>query len=1255
MPSFEPPRPDGQAKNGLPSVTPDFVEQNFPDEIDNVVPTHGYQQTPMVGLGGSAGSIQALTAFFQAMPPDTGMVFVVVLHLSPAHESTLAELLGRSTKMTVIQALDKQKVEPDHVYVIPPGKYMTSVNGHLRLTDLEGERGKRVAVDLFFRSLADTHGSHALAIILSGADSDGALGIRRIKERGGLTIAQDPEEAEYPGMPRSAIDTGMVDWVLDVADIPARLVEYQANESKLKLPPEEGPPLAPVAKPTLDDSESALRDVLLFLRMRTGRDFSYYKRATILRRIARRMQVNGIQDLPSYLAFLSVHPGEAGALLKDLLISVTNFFRDRETFEKLGEHVPKLFADKHQADSLRVWVPACATGEEAYSIAILLLEHARKLDNPPLLQVFACDLDREAIQIARAGQYPGTITADVSEDRLNHFFVKDRRGYRVKRELREMVLFAEHDLLKDAPFSRMDTISCRNLLIYLNREAQRRAFDIFHFALKPEGLLFLGLSEAVDDDSPLFRVVDKKNRIYAPKLGPRAGLPVPSGPSTLLRAIEEHERSQAPVVHGKGFVQEAAVPFRDRLRPLLDRATLAELHFRLVEQLGPPSVIINEDQDIMHLSEHAGEFLKLSGGEPTMNLLRVVLPALRVELRSAIFRARETNSTVESFNIPVELDGKPASVSIRVAPAHDIASNFMLVAFEKKGAPADSAAQCGNSAGSEEPALRQLERELEQANFRLRDTVERYEASTEELKASNEELQAMNEELRSATEELETSREELQSINEELTTVNSEMKGKMDELAHANSDLQNLMASTAIATIFLDRDLAITRYTPTAVELFNLIPTDIGRPLSDLKQEFDYPELLADAGEVLKTLVPSEREVRDAKRWFLARLQPYRTAEDHIAGVVLNFIDITERKNAERDLAADLRDMVLLRKVSEQLIPEGQMQSFFETILDAAVGLMRADAGTLQLLDPSSGVLHLISAHEVPADFAEHFAKVDASSSSACGKALASGRRVFVDFDEAGPYADESNKWVLKAGFISVQATPLISRSGRTIGMFSTHWRSRYRPHDRELRFLDLLARQAADAIERKQSGEALRASEQRLQLVIKCARDFAIFTIDPERRINTWNPGAEAVFGYSEQEILGQLSDVLFTPEDRAKGDHLREIQLAKEEGRAENERWHTRKNGTIFYGSGSIMPLRDKDETLRGFVKIMRDLTERKRTQEELKQQVDELKRFNDVAVGRETRMIELKKEINELCARLKEQPRYKLEFEGDDKGNH
>lgn len=1093
--------------DGLPKLAPDVIEQEHGDEFDDIVPTRGYQMTPMVGLGGSAGSIPAMGEFLRAMPADSGMIFVVILHLSPEHESALPAVLAKDTAMKVVAAANGTKVETNCVYVIPPGKHLMTVNGHLKLEDLDHERGKRVAVDLFFRSLADTHGPHGAAIVFSGADSDGAVGIKRIKERGGLTIAQDPDEAESSGMPRAAIGTGMVDWVLRAEEMPGRLRKYFEQERRVKMPSEDGPQPAQVARlKTDDENEAALREILSFLRARTGRDFSYYKRATIVRRISRRLQINAVDDLPAYLSFLRTHQGEAGALLQDLLISVTNFFRDRDAFAALEPYIPAIFEGKSAEDTVRVWSPACATGEETYSLAIMLLEYARTLEAPPMLQVFGCDLDDAAIQIARAGAYPDTIAADVSEERLRRFFTKEHRGYRVRREVREIVLFAQHDLLKDAPFSRLDLISCRNLLIYLNRDAQHRVMDIFHFACRPNATLFLGSSESVEDGSPLFEVLDKKHRIYRHRPAQRAGLPVPTGPSTLIRALEAQERAKGgPVLPGRTLGMHSTPPFVPERPRGEDLLSSAELHFRIVERLAPPSIVVSGDHELVHVSENAGRFLQFSGGEPTRNLLRMVHPLLCADLRSALFQAAETQLTIEVPEVPFELSGEACTVTLRVAPAAEVAPGYLLVMFEICEAKPHADGNNPAVARPEpQPIVRQLEREIESMRMRLRDNSEQYEASNEELKASNEELQAMNEELRSASEELETSREELQSINEELTTVNHELKSKVDELAHTNSDLHNLMNATAIATIFLDRQLRITRYTPTAVGIFNLIPTDVGRPLADLKRRIEYPGLEDDAARVIEQLVPVEREVGDHGKWFLARLLPYRTVDDRIAGVVLTFVDVTARKEAESALAVDLKYTEQLREVGDHLVLEGDLQATFDCILKAGIELLKADAGTVQLLDENAGELVLLATSGFSEKMVTHSERVSAAPNNPFGLALAEGRRIFMDFDVPGAAdAGGNDRRHREAGLRSAQSTPLIARSGRPIGMLSTHWRQHHRPADHELRFFDLLIRQASDVIERKLSDEALHAQMDELSRFNTAAVGRELRMIELKKEIN--------------------------------------------------------------------------------------------------------------------------------------------------------
>ncbi len=852
---------------------------------------------PVVGLGGSAGSYEALQKFLTKLPASTGAAYVVVVHLSPEHDSVLAKILQRFTPLPVLQVSEALKLQPDHVYVIPPAKLFAMTDGVLQAHDMPRHKGRHVTVDLFFRTLAETHGPKATAIVLSGGDGDGAIGIKRVKERGGLTIAQDPTEAEHDGMPRSAISTGMVDWILAAEDMPARLAEYWENGRNLKLPPDEGAPGATYETQPGEKDEATLKEILAYLKARSGHDFQYYKRATILRRIGRRMQVNGTAQLPEYLAYLQTHPGETGALLQDLLISVTNFFRDKDAFDAISAIIPKLFENKSAVDQIRVWVPACATGEEAYSIAMMLSEHAARLTHPPRIQIFATDLDQTAIEVAREGRYPETIVADVSEERLRRFFTEEEGCFRARRELREMILFAMHDLLRDSPFSKLDLISCRNLLIYLNRQAQAKVFDIFHFALNRGAHLFLGSSESIEGSPDLFSPLDKKQRLYSRRSVQRVGISVPSGAPTLSFAVLGGRKSAAAAASKARDVVEEALPASG----LPDSKIWSELHVKLLEHISPPSMVVDLNYNLMHVSKTAGKYMQVGGGQPDLNLLTLVHPQLKTELRAALFRATKSDAAISTSGIPMDVEGRRAYVSISIKPVSALTDDFLLVVFdERDDGDVAGGSRATDSESWDADVATHLERELELLRGGWKDTVEQYEASTEELKASNEELQAMNEELRSATEELETGREELQSINEETITINQELKIKVEELGRANSDLQNLMAATKIATIFLDRDFRIKRFTPSTAGLFNFIPSDLGRSLFDLTHRLEYPTIAQDAEGVIDHLSIIEREVRNVDgRWFLVRLSPYRTTEDQIAGVVITFVDITERRESE--------------------------------------------------------------------------------------------------------------------------------------------------------------------------------------------------------------------------------------------------------------------------------------------------------------------------------------------------------------------
>lgn len=837
-----------------------------------------------VGLGASAGGIKALKEFFAAMPADSGMAFVVILHLSPKHESILAEILQKETKMPVRQVGEPTKVKPNEVYVIPPNRTLAMVDGTVEAAALGKQRGARVAIDLFFRTLANAYGKNGVCIVMSGTGTDGTVGLKRVKESNGFAIVQDPEDAEYDGMPRSAIATNLVDWVLPVAEMPQRLMRFKEMSERMRMTDGDDPRRAPEIK-----GIDALPEILTLLRIRTGHDFTHYKQATLLRRIARHLQIYEFEDINDYVKFLRDHPEDLQSLLKNLLINVTNFFRDKEAFAALEtEVIPQLFDGKKGGDAVRVWSAGCASGEEAYSIAMLLAEFAGKLNDPPRIQVFATDVDDEAIAEAREHCYPPAIEADVSPERLRRFFTRKGDHYSVRKDLREQILFAPHNVLRDPPFSRLDLISCRNLLIYLNREAQEKVLGIFHFAIGSEGYLFLGNSESAEGQSTLFTPVDKKQRIYSRRTTNPHHTPPPILPQRGEWQLKLPEQVREADV-------ERALPF-------------GNIHYRLVEQYAPPSVLVNEDFDIVHLSESAGRYLRFTGGEPSNNLLKAAHPDLLSDLRAALYASQRERKTNEFQDIRMEIDGNVVFVNlvVRAVNVPEAGRDFLLVVFDESAstpkAPDEDRVHVDRDEAIE-AVTRRLEDELHRTKNRLRTTIEQHEISIEELKATNEELQAINEELRSASEELETSKEELQSVNEELNTVNHELKDKIEEVSRANSDLQNLISSTDIATIFLDRGLRIKRYTPNVQRLFNLIPSDAGRPLEHLTHKLNTEKLTDDAEAVLRTLTPTEVEVSDRDgKTYLQRILPYRTIDDKIEGIVVNFIDITDRKTIERAL-----------------------------------------------------------------------------------------------------------------------------------------------------------------------------------------------------------------------------------------------------------------------------------------------------------------------------------------------------------------
>jgi two-component system, chemotaxis family, CheB/CheR fusion protein len=833
----------------------------------------------VVGLGASAGGIKALKEFFTHVAPDSGIAYVVILHLSPDYESRLAEVLQVAARIPVTQVKAPVEIEPDHVYVVPQSKVLDIQGTRLDITEMTLLGQRRSPVDLFFRALADAHGSRSVCVVLSGTGPDGSAGLKRVKEYGGLTIAQDPREAEYQDMPRNAMATGLVDLVLPVAQMPARIAAFERHLRAMDLP--EGTPAANIENP------EALRDILTLVRVRTGHDFANYKDATLRRRIHRRMSVHGLTTLASYAQFLREEPNEALLLMRELLISVTSFFRDADAFTVLEQRiVPRLFINKQPHDQVRVWVAGCATGEEAYSIAMLLAEHAEHLSAKPAIQVFATDLDEQAIATAREGLYSEADVSDLTEERLKRFFVREAAGYRVRRELRELLLFAHHNVIRDPPFSHLDLISCRNLLIYLTRFVQERLIETFHFALRPGAYLFLGASETPEGTNDLFFRAEVVGHVYESRsVTSRMSLPHAGDP------LFPPARTQPKAVEPRTT---------DRIAP-------ADLHLRLLEQYAAPSLVVAEDHSVVHVSERATRYLQFAPGEPSREVFKLIRPELRSGLRSALHEAAKQRITIDVPGLHVGGGDGDQLVNLTVRPVlrdGEPLRGFFLVMFEPSVIGAGDGDRPDGERGRARAAAaadHHAEDEFAAVKAQLRATIEQYEIQAEEAKAGNEELQAMNEELRSAAEELETSKEELQSVNEELTTVNQELKIKIEELSLTNNDFQNLMSATDIGSIFLDRQLRVKLSTPKARQIFNLLDSDIGRPLSDITSTLRDVNIHADVKKVLDRLQNVEREVRTQDdRWHLMRVLPYRTTDNRIDGVVVTFQDITARRHAEQ-------------------------------------------------------------------------------------------------------------------------------------------------------------------------------------------------------------------------------------------------------------------------------------------------------------------------------------------------------------------
>ena len=896
----------------------------------------------VIAIGASAGGLEAFTQLLGRLPPSTGLAYVLVQHLDPVHESILAELLARATAIPVLQATDGQRVEADHVYVIPPGTVMTLADERLKLAPREKTGGAARSIDVFFRSVADAHGSDAIGVVLSGTGSDGALGLEAIKAAGGTTFAQTPASAAYDGMPRAAAATGCVDFILPPSEIAAQL----ARIGHLGADRTGGAPLARGADP--------LATVFDVVRLRTGVDFAQYKVGTVERRILRRMALRNVGALADYVAVLQGDTAEVDALYGDLLISVTRFFRDPELFTVLsGTVFPGMLERREAGGSIRIWVPGCATGQEAYSVAISVIESLGNAPTATQVQVFATDLSEAAIAIARAGLYPHSIEADLSPERLRRFFVKEAHGYRVAKAVRELCIFAPQNLASDPPFSQLDLISCRNVLIYLQPALHERIFTLFHYALRPGGVLVLGNSESIGAASALFSPIDKKQRVYVRQatLGRSHFLDFPASPRTGMQA--ELSTRATPRPQSVQEVQRAA-----------DQIVLGSY--------APAGVVIDHQLQVVQFRGRTGDFLEPAAGPASFDLLGMVRQDLRAELRTAIRKASEEGGTVRAEGIPIHDSADTRYVDIEVIPFKVISSDaqFFVVLFEdidhatatRRRARQRRVRRRGQA---KQDGLRdrvgpsgELQQELDAAKRRLHDIAEEHGFAIGELQAANEEVQSTNEELQSTNEELETAKEELQSANEELATLNDELRARNGELGSLNDDLTNLLTSMHVPAVIVGTDLRIRRFTAGAERLMNIAPTDVGRRIGDLDANVDLPELEKLIAEVADTLVVREREVHDSGgRWYSMLVRPYRTAEHTISGAVIVYQDIDERKHhAERlDEARRYADAIV-ETVREPLL-----------VLDASFRVQRANRAFYEMFETSAGETETRSLFELGA------------------------------------------------------------------------------------------------------------------------------------------------------------------------------------------------------------------------------------------------------------------------------------------------
>lgn len=872
------------------------VKTSTPKPVDpkeTKAPVKETNKFPIVAIGASAGGLEALEQFLSNVPDKSGMAYIVIQHLDPTQKGMLPELLQRITKMPVRQVRDRTPVKINTVYVIPPNTSMSVLRRVLHLFEPVESRGLRLPIDFFFHSLADDIKELAVGVILSGMGSDGSLGLRAIKEKNGIVLVQDPNDAKFNSMPRSVIESVLVDIIAPARELPEKLVDFLQHIPGIRTD---------ISNDIKD--KSSLEKIIILLRTYTGNDFSSYKKNTLYRRIERRMTVHKIEKIVSYVHFLQGNHKEIEILFKELLIGVTNFFRDSQVWEKLKENIiPGIIASLQQGPVIRAWIPGCSTGEEAYSLAIIFKEVLDEIKPRPdaSLQIFATDIDTEAIDTARKGYFPVNIAADVNPERLKRFFIQTDDGYRIKTEIREMVVFAQHNIILHPPFTKIDILSCRNLLIYMDSDLQKKIIGLFYYSINPKGVLLLGNSESLGTQVSLFTPVDAKMKIYSRALTNQS--------PELLNFPSSFTRPVASVTE----------------RPVADRAavsiqTLAEQF--LLENYAPPGVLVNEFGDIIYIHGHTGKFLEPAVGKANLNIFAMIRETLRNEFHLAFRQvvSKKDHTVVRNMQIRTNGNTQTLNIDIKWIDKPELLYGTVLVTFIEIRETIDIKPLKPDSKPLHSLRIKELEAELQHMHEVSQNTLEEVQTSQEELRSANEELQSTNEELQSANEELTTSKEEMQSLNEELQTVNAELMVKVDDYARVNNDMKNLLNSTEIATLFLDKELNIRRFTHQVTTIFKLIKSDTGRPFTDLTSGLDYPELSDDAREVLRTLVFLQKEIpsRDG-RWFQVRIMPYRTFDDRIDGLVITFINITAHKKTEEKLFGSEKLNRILLKASPEI------------------------------------------------------------------------------------------------------------------------------------------------------------------------------------------------------------------------------------------------------------------------------------------------------------------------------------------------